>query len=186
GLVSDFAAPVSQPVSHDTFSLALADTPAVAETGIGPSTVEGNGVDRPAPVSEGTVTGSAQAPALDHAVNQPLLGHPLAKNGLGNLLSRLTPRPQQGADSGRSDTGGPGVGESVHAPGSGDATGTRDNSGRPWEFLSATSQIQQIPDTSGPSVFRAIKHADFNNDGRLDFVVTQARSNAGVDGTPYR
>jgi hypothetical protein len=57
---------------------------------------------------------------------------------------------------------------------------------RPWEFLSATSQIQQNPDQGGVNVFRAIQHADFNKDGRLDFVVTQARSTAGVDGTPYR
>jgi hypothetical protein len=57
---------------------------------------------------------------------------------------------------------------------------------RPWEFLSATSQIQQVPDTPGDSIFRAIQHADFNKDGRMDFVSTQARSSAGVSGSNYR
>ncbi len=57
---------------------------------------------------------------------------------------------------------------------------------RPWEFLDATSQIQFIPDTTSTRIFRAVQFADFNNDGRLDVVVAQAVSNAGVTGTPYR
>lgn len=59
-------------------------------------------------------------------------------------------------------------------------------SARPWEFLSATSQVQQNADSGSTPVFRAIQHADFNKDGKLDFVSTQARSSAGVSGTPYR
>jgi hypothetical protein len=57
---------------------------------------------------------------------------------------------------------------------------------RPWEFLDASSQIEFIPDTPGTNVFRATQFGDFNNDGRLDVVVSQARSSAGVTGTPYR
>ncbi len=57
---------------------------------------------------------------------------------------------------------------------------------RPWEFLDATSQIQFIPDTTSTRVFRAVQFADFNNDGRLDVVISQAVSAAGVTGTPYR
>ncbi len=63
--------------------------------------------------------------------------------------------------------------------------GTRDVTPRPWEFLTATSQIQQLPDTPGNLVFRAIQHADFNKDGRLDFVSTQARTDAVLNATDY-
>ncbi len=63
---------------------------------------------------------------------------------------------------------------------------TRAPGPRPWEFLNATSQIQHVADSGGNPVFRAIQHADFNADGKLDFVSTQARSSAGVSGTGYR
>lgn len=56
---------------------------------------------------------------------------------------------------------------------------------RPWEFLDATSQIEFIPDTPGTNVFRAVQFGDFDQNGLLDVVVTQARSSAGVSGTAY-
>ena len=43
---------------------------------------------------------------------------------------------------------------------------------RPWEFLDASSQIEFIPDTPGTNVFRAAQFGDFNNDGRLDVVMS--------------
>ncbi len=57
---------------------------------------------------------------------------------------------------------------------------------RPWAFLDATSQIEFIPDTTTTRIFRAVQFADLNKDGRLDVVIAQAVSSAGVAGTPYR
>ena len=56
---------------------------------------------------------------------------------------------------------------------------------RPWEFLDATSQIQQLPDTTSTKIFRTVQAADFNKDGQMDVAVAQAVSAAGVTGTPY-
>src|SRR5262245_61933257 len=50
---------------------------------------------------------------------------------------------------------------------------------RPWEFLDASTQIQQIPDTTSTKIFRTIQPADFNQDGQQDVVAAQAVSAAG-------